>query len=90
MPESEQSVNLVGSISNIFVINDKLYIKYSVSFVFKLKKLWIPRSSRGMTFLSACCFVIPAEAGIQTFFLFDVFQLFYERTNILNISCKEK
>ena len=51
-----------------------------MSFVFKLKKPWIPRSSRGMTFLSACFFVIPAEAGIQTFFSSDVLQSFYERT----------
>ena len=34
--------------------------------------------SRGMTFLSVCFFVIPAEAGIQTFFSLDVLQLFYE------------
>ena len=33
---------------------------YFVSFVFKLKTPWIPRSSRGMTFLGACFSVIPA------------------------------
>jgi hypothetical protein len=42
----------------------------------KVEKPWIPRSSRGMTFLSAYFFVIPAEAGIQSFFSFDVLQLF--------------
>ena len=49
-----------------------------VSFAFKLKTSWIPRSSRGMTFISVCFFVIPAEAGIQTIFPLDVLQLFYE------------
>jgi hypothetical protein len=56
------------------------------AFALKLKTPWIPRSlqkdggqaSRGMTFLSVCFFVIPAEAGIQTFFSLDVLQLFYE------------
>ena len=56
------------------------------SFALKLKTPWIPRSlqkdggqaSRGMTFLSVCFVVIPAEAGIQTFFSLDVLQLFYE------------
>ncbi len=61
-----------------------------MSFVFKLKKPWIPRSSRRITFLSACFFVIPAEAGIQTFFSFDVLQLFYERTKTIFFLLKKQ
>jgi hypothetical protein len=55
-------------------------IKEKIKGVFRIEveKPWIPRSSRGMTILSACFFVIPAKAGIQTLFSLDALQLYYE------------
>ena len=47
-------------------------------FRIKVENTLDPPIKSGMTFLSVCFFVIPAEAGIQTFFSLDVLQLFYE------------